>query len=114
MAPEGGREMSFRPKVLTAEPGKELRWLGSLGLPRVFDGEHAFVLQATHAGTRLTQSETFRGLLVPMFGKVVERAQRDFARLNVALKRRARQSRPKGRSASVSAGGGDALRQSAR
>lgn len=89
MAPKGGREMSFKPKVLTAEPARELRWLGSLGLPRVFDGEHAFVLQATPTGTRLTQSETFRGLLVPMFGKVVERAQRDFSLLNAALKRRA-------------------------
>lgn len=89
MSPKGGREMTFKPKVLAAEPGQELRWLGSLGLPRVFDGEHAFVLQATPAGTRLTQSETFRGLLVPAFGKVIERAQRDFALLNAALKRRA-------------------------
>lgn len=89
MSPQDGREMTFKPKVLAAEPGKELRWLGSLGLPRIFDGEHAFVLQATPAGTRLTQSETFRGLLVPAFGKIIGRTQSDFALLNAALRRRA-------------------------
>jgi hypothetical protein len=56
---------------------------------RLFDGEHAFSLEATPTGTRLTQSETFNGVLVPLFGKVIERARGDFARLNVALKRRA-------------------------
>lgn len=89
MAPEGGRAMTFKPKILAADPGRQLRWLGRLGLPRLFDGEHVFRLEATPTGTRLTQSETFRGLLVPLFGKVVDRAQDDFARLNAALKRRA-------------------------
>jgi len=89
MAPEGGRPMTFKPKVLVAEPGRELRWLGSLGVRHIFDGEHAFVLEATPTGTRLTQSETFHGVLVPLFGKVVERARGDFARLDAALKRRA-------------------------
>ena len=89
LSPQGGREMTFKPTVLAAEPGKELRWLGSLGLPRIFDGEHSFVLQATRAGTRLTQSETFRGLLVPAFGKVIDGTARNFDLLNAALKRRA-------------------------
>jgi len=89
MSPERGRAMTFKPKVLAAEPAQELRWLGSLGLPRVFDGEHSFVLEATPAGTRLTQSETFRGLLVPAFAKLISRTQDDFARLNAALKLRA-------------------------
>ena len=39
-----GREMTFRPRVLTAQPGRELRWLGQVGVPRLFDGEHYFRL----------------------------------------------------------------------
>ena len=30
LAPPGGRAMTFKPKVLTAEPNRELRWLGHL------------------------------------------------------------------------------------
>src|SRR5262249_6943795 len=43
--PEGARGMTFRPTVLNAEPNRELRWLGRLWLPGLFDGEHAFVLE---------------------------------------------------------------------
>ncbi|MEV4220862.1 SRPBCC domain-containing protein [Nonomuraea sp. NPDC049725] len=92
MFPEGGRPMSFRPKVLRAEPGRELRWLGNLIVPGLFDGEHAFELSATGDGTRMVQSERFSGLLVPLFGKVVSRAEGDFARLNEALRRRAEET----------------------
>ena len=31
MQPKGGRGMTFKPRVLVAEPGHELRWLGKLG-----------------------------------------------------------------------------------
>ena len=34
--------MTFRPRIVTLEPGRELRWLGSLGMRGVFDGEHGF------------------------------------------------------------------------
>src|SRR5690606_26477620 len=40
MHPARGRPMRFAPTVLRAEPARELRWLGRLGLPRLFDGEH--------------------------------------------------------------------------
>src|SRR4051812_47254696 len=43
--PPGGRAMRFRPTVLAARPGHELRWLGRLLLPGLFDGEHSFVLE---------------------------------------------------------------------
>ena len=36
--------MSFKPKVLAATPGKELRWIGKLGHRRIAAGEHCFVL----------------------------------------------------------------------
>ena len=61
--PSGGT-MRFRPRVLVADPGRELRWLGRLGLPRLFDGEHYFRLIPEAGGTRLIQGERFRGLLL--------------------------------------------------
>src|SRR5262245_6685950 len=44
MTGEGGAGMSFKPQVLAATPGKELRWLGKLGLRAIAAGEHFFVL----------------------------------------------------------------------
>ena len=61
--PSGGT-MTFRPRLLVADPGRELRWLGRLGLPRLFDGEHYFRLIREEGGTRLIQGERFRGLLL--------------------------------------------------
>lgn len=84
-----GRPMSFKPRVLAAREAAELRWLGRLILPGIFDGEHLFVLTPRDGGTRVVQSEKFSGTLVPLFGKVVNGAVADFERLNEALKSRA-------------------------
>jgi hypothetical protein len=81
--PEGQKAMSFRPRVLSAVPGRELRWLGRLGLPRLFDGEHSFRLEARNGGTRLVHSETFRGLLLWVMS--VDRFRADFTAMNLAL-----------------------------
>ncbi len=43
--PPGLKAMTFRPVVLKAEPERELRWLGRLFLPRLFDGEHSFAIE---------------------------------------------------------------------
>ncbi|GAA4094303.1 SRPBCC domain-containing protein [Nonomuraea soli] len=88
MHPENGKPMTFRPKVLQAEPGSRLRWLGHLIVPGVFDGAHEFVLTPVGGGTRVEQSETFKGLLVPFLGKMIEGTERNFERLNEALKKR--------------------------
>ena len=37
--------MRFKPRVLKAEPNRELRWLGHLGIPGLFDGEHIFTIE---------------------------------------------------------------------
>lgn len=84
--PSGG-EITFRPRVLVAEPGRELRWLGRLGPPRLFDGEHYFLLAPEHGGTRLVQGEHFRGVLLWLID--VECFRAVFERANEALKRRA-------------------------
>ncbi len=86
MRPEGSREMSFRPTVLKVEPGRELRWLGRLLLPRIFDGEHYFLLDEHEGGTRLIHGEHFRGVLLWFMD--IRRFRSDFERMNAALKTR--------------------------
>jgi hypothetical protein len=63
MKPPGRRPLIIRPTV-TAVSTTGLEWLGHLGVPGLFDGRHRFELAATGSGTRLVQSESFRGLLV--------------------------------------------------
>jgi hypothetical protein len=88
--PPGGRRMTFKPTVLAARPGRELRWLGRLLLPGLFDGEHSFSLEPLPEGrSRLTQAERFSGLLVRPFGGSLEKTERGFEAMNRALKARA-------------------------
>ncbi len=89
MVPAQGRAMTFRPTVLAAQPGERLRWIGRMIMPGIFDGTHEFALEDLGGHTRLTQSETFRGLLVPLARKTISQAENDFHALNQALKRRA-------------------------
>lgn len=86
--PPDGRAMTFRPTVLAAQPGKLLRWVGRLIVPGIFDGTHQFALEDLGGRTRLTQSETFTGLLVPLTGKTLARTEAGFRALNQALKER--------------------------
>jgi len=89
MAPPGGRGVTFRPTVLAADPGRELRWLGRLGFRGLFDGEHFFTLTANgNGGTRLTQGETFSGALVPLMRGSVSGAEAGFDNFNRALTQR--------------------------
>ena len=89
--PANGRMMTVKAKIVSADPGTELRWASSL--PGIISGEHSFRLTAADGGTRLVQSETFRGLLVPFSGKVLTRAQASFGSLNEAIKKRAEANR---------------------
>lgn len=84
--PASGDPMSFTPEVLVAEPGRELRWLGSASIPGVFDGEHYFVLEAVEGGARLTHGERFSG--VALWFLDVETFRADFEAMNAALARR--------------------------
>ena len=90
MHPKGSRPMTFRPTVLVAEPGRELRWLGRLGLPGLFDGEHAFRLVPKDGGTLLLHNETFHGVLLWVMN--TDRFRADFTAMNDALKTRVEHS----------------------
>ena len=91
--PSGASGMTFRPTVLRAEPERELRWLGHLLIPGLFDGEHIFTLESLGANrVRFVQREVFTGLLVPLFARRLETdTRRGFEEMNRALKARAEQ-----------------------
>lgn len=84
-------DTTFTPTVLTATPGRELRWLGKLGPGGVFDGEHAFLIEPAGPGrVRLTQTERFTGVLVPFFRRQLhDNTLPQFRAMNEALAHRA-------------------------
>ena len=84
--PANGRLMTVKPTITVADPGVELRWVSSL--PGIISGEHRFTLTPADGGTRLEQSETFRGLLAAFPGKTFTRAEASFQGLNEALRTR--------------------------
>ncbi len=100
LEPPNSRGMTFKPKVLNAEPDRELRWLGHLLVPGLFDGEHFFTIQPLEDNrVRFIQREAFKGLLVPLFARSLDtNTQRGFEETNRALKERAEAplSRPPG------------------
>ena len=89
--PEGAKGMTFRPTVLVAIPNQELRWLGRLLLPGIFDGEHYFQIKPAQPGSSLfIHGETFSGALVPFFKSALDtRTKAGFLAMNRALKERA-------------------------
>lgn len=96
MEPPGGRAATFSPTVTSADEGRTFEWLGRLLLPGLFDGRHRFELEpidvdgSAGSGTRLHHSEQFRGLLVPLFRRVLDTSTRaGFEALNAALRTRA-------------------------
>ena len=94
LTPPGGGGMTFRPTVLAATPGRELRWLGRLLVRGLFDGEHRFALEPLGAGrVRFVQEERFTGLLVPLVARRLDGPTRaGFEAMNRALKERAEAS----------------------
>ena len=76
------------PTVLKADPNRELRWLGRLWIPGLFDGEHVFTIEPLEANrVRFIQQEVFTGLLVPLFARLLGvNTQRGFEEMNDALK----------------------------
>ncbi|HEY5462890.1 MAG TPA: SRPBCC domain-containing protein [Hanamia sp.] len=73
LEPPGAKGMTFKPKVLVFETNKELRWIGHLLFPGLFDGEHKFELIYNGNGTTtFRQIEKFRGILVPLFKKMLD------------------------------------------
>lgn len=91
ICPPGGKGMRFRPTVLVATPGEELRWLGRLLIPGLFDGEHYFrIVPLAPDHVRFVHGERFSGLLVGLAKSSLDSGTRaGFMAMNSALKSRA-------------------------
>ena len=86
--PPGKESMDFEPNLLEVNTTKELRWLGRVLLPKLFDGEHYFILESMPDGsTQFTQGENFSGILALILWSSIEKdTRKGFEEMNAALK----------------------------
>jgi hypothetical protein len=89
----GGRELNIQARMLTVDPGRELRWFGpsSKLLTPIFRGEHYLRVEPMGVGrSRLVHGETFTGFSVPLLWKKVKRElEQAYGDMNRAVKGRA-------------------------
>jgi hypothetical protein len=111
VTPPGKRGFRFRPTVTRVERPRELRWVGQLFVPGLYDGEHRFTLEsAVDGGTRLIHAESFDGVLVGVVNRFVGAAtERGFHEMNAALKARVEALAETERVATREEGSGDEL-----
>lgn len=90
IAPPGKSPMRFAPRVLKVTPERELRWLGRVLLPGLFDGEHWFRLTPLDAGRSLFEhGEVFSGVLPALMARsFLEPTRQGFDAMNAALRQR--------------------------
>ena len=90
LQPPGKKPMLFKPRVLQFEKENEFRWMGRFILPRLFDGEHTFLIKENGDGScTFVQFECFRGILVPLLKKMLDKnTKQGFEQMNEALKKR--------------------------
>jgi hypothetical protein len=88
LTPPEAKGIIMKPIVLKFQKNKELRWLGHLLIPGLFDGEHTFELIDNGNGTtKFVQKEKFSGILVPFLKKLLDyNTKMGFELMNEKLK----------------------------
>lgn len=72
IAPVGSKAMTFKPRITAVEPAPRLEWLGTMGLPGLFDGRHSFTLTPlAQRRTHFVQAEVFTGAFTPLIGSLL-------------------------------------------
>jgi len=90
--PPQARATTFKPTVRSVEPNRELRWLGRLLVPGIFDGEHSLSIEPLDGNrSRFVQSERFSGILVGLAKGTLQKTGHGFEQMNAALKDRVEQ-----------------------
>ncbi len=86
--PPGGKAMAFKPTLLVVDKHKQLRWIGELLVPGLFDGEHYFLIRELKDGNvEFVQGEIFSGVLAWILMPFMEKNTRlGFEDMNKALK----------------------------
>jgi hypothetical protein len=84
------KPMSFRARIVQAEPPRALAWRGRILVPGIFDVRHHFEIDPLGDNqSRLRQFEHFSGVLVPFTPGVLRDTQAAFELANAAIKQRA-------------------------
>ena len=82
--------MKFKPKIMKFDPVNELKWLGKLWIPKLFDGEHSLIInKIDDENVLFIQKERFYGLLVPLFSNMLNDTKSGFLMMNQKLKQEA-------------------------
>lgn len=88
--PPNSNRVRFKPKILSYIPEEELRWLGNLWIPKLFDGEHSLIIKKIDENKVLfIQKEKFNGLFVPLLSGMLKDTESGFKMMNQALKKEA-------------------------
>jgi hypothetical protein len=87
----GAPAVPLRAVLATVDPPRELRWVGNLWSPRIFQGDHQFLLCPSQNGTvRFVQRELLRGALTVLLRtELGVRFHLGFDAMNRALKQAA-------------------------
>ena len=78
--------MVFTPEVIEAKVNEELRWVGRLAIPGIFDGEHYFILETHEGQTRFIHGEKFSGFALWFIN--TDQYLENFKAMNIALSNR--------------------------
>lgn len=90
IVPPNGKAMNFRPRIVHVQGGRELRWVGRVLVPGVFDGYHSFRLAETGSGVRFYHCQRFTGLAAPFLSATeMDSIRQGFDAMNEALRLRA-------------------------
>lgn len=82
------KDMNFCPVVKIAEPDRHLQWFGKFLVPKLFDGQHEFILEPIAGDTLLHHQETFTGVVPALFPGTLDFVESKFKEMNHALKAR--------------------------
>ncbi len=90
---DGKAGPKYTPVITIFEEPKSFRWRGKMMAEFLFTNDKVFELEETGSGTRLIHKELFSGLLLPLFGSMLnEGVPKMLQAMNEALKTKAESS----------------------
>ena len=82
----GGKGRAVKPRLMTVEPGRELRWVGVFITRGLFTGQHYFIIEPQdEGGVIFVHGEYSGGIMVPLMGGMLRKVELGFADMNKAL-----------------------------
>jgi len=86
MQPQPGKQVVFKPEIIEAKVNEELRWVGRVAIPGIFDGEHYFLLKPHKGQTRFIHGEKLSGFALWFIN--TDQYLENFKAMNIALSNR--------------------------